>query len=485
MYPTSKTIAKSTLVWNSRSDSNTEWKTDYIPMRISRLNSGKRPHAYVLDRGAVNIRLAAINLPAVEPAAPDPLVYPAGAAGQAALTRDMLHYDHDRKNYDRKFTQRQDILDDHSYACTEMLSCFENCAARDLLVENFDTAIDAVTAFRNMDDALIARFSPFTPSNAVSLRSKLHSFRDKDMPFTDFERHFKSTVLSIRACNDPISDLDVAAVLLTPNVLTNPAFITYRTLLHDDHEGRIGVFTWERFFSCSLSLANSDTSINNYHQQFRTTMYPPSISSIYNSSLLPPPRPPGSRGIPTTVPQCNRCGKTGHFTRVCTSTFCSLCHTKIDGNFHNIKSQECNQVFSLGLSPGARGSAPFSPNPPPPLYPPRNPPIYRGGGRYAANLRLRQPILSTPQARHAANLANQVPPSTAPTTSQSAYAAEEEEYAQWHSTDDPDYHAFMAAHVEAAAADAHSAYVSQLEVDDETAFHSATMSGVKRDHDEI
>ena len=161
---------------------------------------------------------------------------------------------------------------------------------------------------------------------------------------------------------------------------------------------------------------------------------------------------------------------------------------RITGQFHSarscIPSPDPPQVFSLGLTPNGRGSTPFNSSVQPitPSYQPR--PFYRGGGRSAANFRLRQPFVPSPQARHAASLAAQhptpLPQQECSMPSQSAYVAEEH-YDQWNYAEDPDYQAFMAAHEDAA----HEAYVASIEVDPlEAAYHAAPLSGVKRGLDD-
>ena len=205
--------------------------------------------------------------------------------------------------------------------------------------------------------------------------------------------------------------------------ISNPAFQTLKTTLTLAYNKEDPAYSWIEFLDDCQAIVSLNSSIDDYYLTLKPTHHPPT-NSIYSMS---------SRGVPTFAfnPQkdCTRCGRSNHELSACFARHCANCRAPLNrGTPHD--SRSCNpdlrqEVFGLGITPGSKGSTPFTAPfahtaPPRPPYH-RPSPTPRGPGqRYTNNVLLRGPRAPTPQAQHAAHLAHSDASSSNNTTPPSA-----------------------------------------------------------------
>jgi hypothetical protein len=327
-------------------------------------------------------------------------------------------------------------------------------------------------------------FSSHHRSDSVTFRGELSALTDNGITFTAFHRRWTQLVTAIILTGDEISDSDLSSTLLQPHCVTNTcsAFPTYINRLRDAHKNDDNSYNWSNCLNDLLDLASRNPTIDNNRNTYVS----------------------GSRGIPTFAAnidqQCNRCARYNHSSSNCFASFCDKCHERIKGQHHDIRDpsicrinpDHTQEVYGLGLTPGARGSNPFTnPNQHQPYNRPtpnpstNRPPLYfpRGGGRFGAAQRLRQNPTSTPAFRR------QQP--------QTAYAASINETTtpappaspadNWTSDDQEQYDAYLEQHHDAFMASRDAAYNvanSQSDIEEESTEY-ANLAGVKRHHDQM
>ena len=478
-----RSTSKSTptlLIWSSKIDALDEWSNEFMPRFTSKLMTGKDPKHFVLSYAVVDQLIAINTIPLVAPIAPPRNLFAQGAAGTANFEAAMVQHREVNQDWIMKNKELTRIFNAHTNASGDLLSIFGSCTAQAMLMskitEHIRLASNPIVSFRALYDSLRAQYSPTSRTDSIGFRTELAALKDSSMSFTSFHTRFNMLVDKIRSCNDLPTDLDLAAFLVT-DAIKNPAFAAYKATLISNYAQNSLVYNWTNFLDACKTAAELDPTTDNFHQTFA----PAQPKNIYSTS---------SRGIPSseyaTRLNCNRCGNKGHRASSCFARFCTICHERLDtGIFHNITDpKSCNpdlkqEVYGLGITPGSRGSTPFSP---PTFLPPRPsnrppPPPPRGYGRQHANARLRQPPHPSPQQRHAANSATSTHASTSPPVS---------EPSTWTDHDDTQYEAFMAEQHDIFLASREEQINSDQflpEADDEDAF-TAPLTGVKRGHDE-
>jgi hypothetical protein len=315
--------------------------------------------------------------------------------------------------------------------------------------------VDPVIIWRAQMGKITNIFSSHHRSDSVTFRGELSALTDNGITFTAFHRRWTQLVTAIILTGDEISDSDLSSTLLQPHCVTNTcsAFPTYINRLRDAHKNDDNSYNWSNCLNDLLDLASRNPTIDNNRNTYVS----------------------GSRGIPTFAAnidqQCNRCARYNHSSSNCFASFCDKCHERIKGQHHDIRDpsicrinpDHTQEVYGLGLTPGARGSNPFTnPNQRQPYNRPtpnpstNRPPLYfpRGGGRFGAAQRLRQNPTSTPAfRRQQSQTAYAASTTETATTAPSASPAD-----NWTSDDQEQYDNYLGQHHEAFMASRDAAY---------------------------